>query len=102
MAATDLITFDELRARLAELDDTRTIAERALETLRTHRKRIGGLEADRDTLLDSSVGVAPDDLESLTPEERHHVYKMLKLRVIVCSDEALEVTEGILRRLCYV
>ena len=92
MAATDLITFDELRASLAELDNTRTIAERELETLRTHRERISGLEADRNALLDSLVGVAPDALESLTPEERHHVYKMLKLRVIAGSDEALEIS----------
>jgi hypothetical protein len=63
-----------------------------LETLRTHRERIGGLEADRDALLDSLVGVAPDALESLTPEERHHVYKMLKLRVIVGSDGALKIS----------
>jgi hypothetical protein len=94
MAAADLITFDELRARLAELDDTRSVAERELETLRTYRERIGGLEADRDALLDSLVGVAPDALESLTPKDRHHVYKMLKLRVIVGSDGALEISEA--------
>ena len=92
MAATDLITFDELRASLTELEDTRSIAKRELETLRTHRERRGGLEANRDTLLDSLVGVAPDALESLTPEERHHVYRMLKLRVIVGSDGTLEVS----------
>ena len=76
MAAADLITFEELRAKLAELEDTRNIAERELKTLRTHREHIGGLEADRAALLDSLVGVAPDALQSLTPEERHHVYKM--------------------------
>ena len=66
--------------------------KRELETLRTHRERIGGLVADRDALLNSLIGVAPDALNSLTPEERHHVYKMLKLRVIVGSDGALEVS----------
>jgi hypothetical protein len=92
MAAVDLITFDELRVRLAELDDTRSIAERELETLRKHEEHIGGLEADRDALLDSLVGVAPDALDSLTPEVRHHLYKMLKLRVFVGSDGALEIS----------
>jgi hypothetical protein len=33
MAADDLITFDELRVRLTELDETRGIAERELKTL---------------------------------------------------------------------
>jgi hypothetical protein len=68
MAADDLITFDELRARLAELDGTRSIAERGLETLRNHEEHIGGLEGARDALLDSLVGTAPDALNLLAPE----------------------------------
>ena len=94
MAADDLITFDELRARLAELDDTRRIAQRELEALRNREERITGLEADRDALLDSLVGIAPTALDSLAPEEHRHVYKMLKLRVVAHSDEALEVSEA--------
>ena len=92
MAADDLITFDELKARLAELDGTRSIAERELETLRNHEEHIGGLEAARDTLLDSLVGVAPDALHSLTPEDRHHPYKLLRLRVTTGPDGLLEVS----------
>jgi hypothetical protein len=49
MAADDLITFDELRARLVELDDIRTLAERELRALRNHEELICKLEADRDT-----------------------------------------------------
>ena len=92
MAANDLITFDELRARLTELDHARSVAERELEALRNHRERIVGLATDRHTLLDSLVGVVPDALDSLTPEEHHHVYKLLRLRVTVNSDGTLEVT----------
>jgi hypothetical protein len=92
MAADDLITFDELKVRLAELDNTRSTAERELEALRNHEKRIAELEADRDALLDSLVGTAPDALNLLAPEERHHVYKMLKLRVTVVSYETLEIS----------
>jgi hypothetical protein len=71
MAADGLITFDELRARLAELDGTRSIAERGLETLRNHEdheEHIGGLEGARDALLDSLVGTAPDALNLLASE----------------------------------
>jgi site-specific DNA recombinase len=92
MAADDLITFDELRARLTELDETRAIAERELEALRAHRERVAELETDRDALLDSLVGVAPDALASLAPEERHNVYKMLKLRVVAYQDDSLELS----------
>ena len=92
MAAGDLITFDELRARLAELDDIRSLAERELRALRNHEELICKLEADRDTLLESLVDVAQDALNSLTGEERHHVYRMLKLRAIVGPGEVLAVS----------
>jgi hypothetical protein len=64
MAANDLITLDELRARLAELDNTRSVAERELQALRNQRERIGELEAGRDFLPDSLTGMAPDALDS--------------------------------------
>ena len=102
MAATDLITFDELRASLTELEDTRSIAKRELETLRTHRERIGGLEANRDTLLDSLVGVAPDALKQLTPEERHHVLQDAKAKSNRRLRRGPGGQRGIRRRLCYV
>ena len=34
---------------------------------------------------------APEDLDSLTAEERHQVYKMLRLKVIAHLDGAVEV-----------
>lgn len=92
MAADDLIAFDELRARLVELDNTRRVAERELEALRNREERIAELEANRDALLDSLAGIAPTALDSLAPEECHHVYKMLRLKVVAHSDEALEVS----------
>jgi Recombinase zinc beta ribbon domain len=92
MAAADLITFDELRAKLAELDQMRRTAECELNALNDHQEHIHELEQDRDTLLDSLTEVAPDALESLTPEERHQVYKMLRLKVIANRDGSLEAS----------
>jgi len=40
MAADDLITFDELRAKLAELEETRELAQRELEILEERRSRM--------------------------------------------------------------
>jgi site-specific DNA recombinase len=94
MAASELITFDELRARLLELDETRQAAERELETIRNQRERLAELEADRDALLASLMDIAPVALDSLTPEERHRFYRMLGLRVIAYPDRALEVEFG--------
>jgi hypothetical protein len=92
MAADDLITFDELRAKLAEIDETRSVAERELEALRAYRTHVVELETDRDALLDSLENVAPDALESLTAEERHHVYKTLRLRIAAYQDDSLELS----------
>jgi hypothetical protein len=94
MAASDLITFDELRARLLELDETRKTAEHELKTIRRHRERVAELEADRDALLASLMDTAPMALDSLTPEERRQFYKLLGLSVIAYPDCRLEVEFG--------
>jgi Recombinase zinc beta ribbon domain len=90
MAAEGLITFDELRAKLATLEETRETARRELAALHKRWEEIEKLERDRDALLDSLEATAPDALEALTPEERHHVYKILRLRVLAHLDGSLE------------
>ena len=92
MAADDLISFEDLRARLVELDETRKTAERELAALRDHEKRILELERDRDTLLDSMEAAAPEMLDSLTPEQRHQWYKLLQLVVEIKKDGTLEIS----------
>ena len=92
MAAADLIDFEELRTRLAELEETRETVERELETVRSRQARVAEMERDRDDLLDSLIGVAPQALDSLTPEERHQFYKMLRLRAVLYKDGSLEMS----------
>lgn len=87
-----VLIFEELRIKITEIDNSRRAAERELEALQNPKVLISELEADRDALLDSLADVAPDALNSLAPEERHHVYKMLKLRVLVHKDQTLEVS----------
>jgi site-specific DNA recombinase len=94
MAAADLISFDELRTRLLELDETRESAECELAIIGTHKERVAELEADRDALLGSLMDIAPIALDSLTPEERRRFYKLLGLRVIAYPDGHLEVEFG--------
>jgi transcription elongation factor Elf1 len=92
MAAKRLITFEELGVKLEELENTRSNATRELEVLRSYRERIEGLERDKDALLESYAGMVPQALGSLTPEERHQVYKMLRVRVSVGPDGRVEIT----------
>ncbi len=41
--------------------------------------------------MKSYAGMAPDALDSLDPEERRQVYKMLKVRVTAYPDVQIEV-----------
>jgi DNA repair ATPase RecN len=84
MAAEDLITFEELRTRLSELDEARKTAEGELATLRGREEHVRNLERYRDALLDS--------LDALTPEQRHQWYRLLGLRADVRADGTVEVS----------
>jgi hypothetical protein len=73
MAAEELITLDELRTKLADLEDVRATAERELEEVQGRAGRIAELE--RDALLESYEALALEELDDLTPEERHGFYR---------------------------
>jgi hypothetical protein len=50
------------------------------------------LELDRDVLLEHYADIAPEALDSLIPEARHRLYKLLRITVIVQPDTTLEVS----------
>jgi septal ring factor EnvC (AmiA/AmiB activator) len=79
MFAAEAMSLDELRARLAELNKVRHTAERELEQ-------------NREALLDYLEGISSDVLDSLTSEECHQVYKMLRLGVRDTSNGPLEIS----------
>ena len=91
MAVEELVGFDELRFRLAELDDIRKTTERELESVRRRRDRIAGLEHD-GTIVEQYAWLIPAELESLAPEERHRVYRLLRLQVVPGQDGNVEMT----------
>jgi site-specific DNA recombinase len=86
LAVEGLLSPDELRAKLAELTDARSSAERELEALRGHRERIQRLERNRDALLEEFPAEAPERLEQLTGEQRNRLYRTLKLEVRPTKD----------------
>ncbi len=90
--AADAMTLAELKASLAELEETRNTAERELAALRAQEEGVRVMERDRDAVLESLDAQAPEALDSLTPEERHQWYKLLRLRVGVRKDGTLVVS----------
>jgi hypothetical protein len=91
MAAEGLITFDELRTKLATLQETCETARRELATLEDRCNRLKDLEHDAATLLESYAGMVPEALGTLDAEERNRVYKMLRLKVSAYHGGTLEV-----------
>ena len=90
--AADAVTLPELKAYLSQLDKTRKTAEHELAALRSREEYVHELEAGRDALLDSLEAQAPERLDSLTPEQRHQWYKLLKLKAAVFADGRVEIS----------
>ena len=67
LVAKGLMTFEELEEKLRELEETRKSAERELEALRSRKERIEVLERDKEALLESYAGMAPEALDGLLP-----------------------------------
>ena len=91
-AAKGYMSLDELGTALEELEETRKTAERELRSLRSQQECIEELERDKDALLDYYAALAPEVLDSLTPEERHQLYKILRLKACVNQDGSVKVS----------
>jgi hypothetical protein len=96
LAAEGIMDRDELRAKLAELQEDRETAEREIAAIEGRRERLEQMERDRDTLMEHYAGTVPESLDDLSPEERHQIYKMLRLEVLAYPDKSLEVSGAIL------
>jgi site-specific DNA recombinase len=92
LAAKGHMTDEELAAALEELDEIRGTAERELEAARVRGEALQRLEQDRDALMECYAGMVSETLEDLVPEERHRIYKLLRLGVRFRPDWPLEIT----------
>jgi hypothetical protein len=89
--ALGFMTLEELGSKLQSLEETRKLAQANLAALEVRQERVKELEKDRDSLLESWVGLVPEALEGLTGGERNKVYRMLRLEVTPIP-EGFEVT----------
>ena len=96
MAAEGLIDFEELRTRLAALEDTRKTAERELRALEHRAEHLAQLERDRGRLLESYASLMPEAIDALESEERHRVYRMIGIEVYLAPDGSFELTGDVM------
>jgi hypothetical protein len=92
LAAKGHISEAELEVELAELDETCKTAQSELALIQNRKEIIEQLERDKEALLEHYANIAPEALDSLTAEERHQLYKMLRLSVVIRPDTNLEVS----------
>jgi site-specific DNA recombinase len=90
--AEGVVSLEDLSERLAELEDEKATAERELAALRGRVDRVRELERDRDTGLEGLIGDASEALDSMSPEQRHRFYKMLRVKVHIDAKDSLEIT----------
>jgi site-specific DNA recombinase len=91
MAAEGLITLEELRAKLNSLEETRKVARTELDALASRSERVAAIERDAEAVMRDYAGLMPEALATTAPEDRHRVYKMLRLKVFVHPDGSGEL-----------
>jgi site-specific DNA recombinase len=96
MAGEGLIDFDELRARLAALEETRKTAEQELRALQGRTEHLTQLEYDRDSLLESYADILPEAIDALGSEERHRAYRIIGLEVHLAPDGSFEISGDVM------
>jgi hypothetical protein len=92
LAIEGLLSPNELREKLAQLEEQRRTAECELETLRTRMERLARLELEADAVLEQYAEMTPKGLDVFTPEDRHQAYKALRLRVTAHHDGRMEAS----------
>jgi septal ring factor EnvC (AmiA/AmiB activator) len=95
MVAEGLISFGELRAKLAGLDDVRGAAEAEVEKLRGARERLEFLEQERDYVLGELARVSNGAGEDMTPDDRAAQYRGMNLKALAYREGNVELTGGV-------
>jgi hypothetical protein len=90
LAARGSITDREFDEALAELEKTRKVAGRELDTLHARTERLANLELEAEALLEHYTEMTREGLEAYTPENRHDAYRALRLRITVNPDGGME------------
>jgi hypothetical protein len=85
--AAGLMTLEELATKLKELEEARALAQAELSSLSERQHRAEELVRDRDALLEFCSEPVPAALEALSPEEKAHIYRLIRLEVVPDEDD---------------
>ena len=96
--AEGAINLEDLKTRTAELEAACRLARTELADAKARTERLRALETDAEAVVALYSKMVPESLDTITPEERNRLYRMLRLGVEVHPDGRLDVGGGI--RVC--
>lgn len=88
------ITTEQYRTKNAGLVESKQAAEGRLIEVRLRRGRLTEIERDKEALLAHYAGLIPRNLDTLEPEERRTIYRMMRLTVLAAPDGSLTAEWG--------
>ena len=89
--AEELISLEDLKSVLADVDAKEREARAELDNILNRKVRLDELIAESKLILDNFAATAHIGLENLTPAERRDAYKRLHLKVTVEQDNSLTI-----------
>jgi hypothetical protein len=89
--AEGLMTREELRTKLAELDEAIGMAEGEIEKLRSHEERIRTMEEAGEELIERYAKLIPEELQNLSPAEKRRIYQTLQVSISVPQDGEIKI-----------
>jgi hypothetical protein len=81
-----------MRAKPTALREVRENARRELAALEAQREQLAELKSNRAVVMERYAEMVPQELDALAPEERHHLYKMLRIGLASNVDRSLLVS----------
>src|SRR5919202_6218576 len=89
--AEGLMTREELRTKVAELDEAMRLAEGEIEKLRCHEERIRTIEEAGEELIERYAKLVPEELQNLSPAERRRIYQTLQVAISVPKEGEIRI-----------
>jgi hypothetical protein len=83
---------------MGEVEAACRLARTELADAKARSERLRVLETDAEAVVALYSKMVPESLDTITPEERHRLYRILRLGVEVNLDGSLKVRGGI--RVC--
>ena len=96
--AEGAINLEDLKTRMGEVEAACRLARTELADAKARSERLRTLETDAEAVVALYSKMVPQSLDTISPEERNQLYRMLRLGVDVHPDGSLEVGWGI--RVC--